>query len=892
MRRLLDWLRGLPISVRLVALALLPLIGLSVFSVSRAADEWDRVTAARELRDQAQLVAMLSEASTEVEREIDSFLGIVEARQSFDVELGGLSAGFGFDFQGGLIASQDEVDLALIRLSTVEPNRWADPEAVRTLIEGKKLLEAIRAAYLDETLDAELLDQADTGLRAAITDAISAQSTTLAVARDQLAFEPEVGQLLNSAAQTQTLVTTARSERRALAAYLLPLLDPTDASDRDRRDVLAVEGARFDATYEQLKETAPPTIAEHLAEREVEVGWIGFEQLRQQATSGELWPATADDGLSYMAPMGVVVFLHGFQRIEHLATVNTDAAELVAVETSALEQAAAKDFVLSVLLGLILALATAVGGLVTLKSISRPVRRLERRARRITEGDLHHPDRATGGPRDLRLIDDALDQMTTNLRMLSAQTEALSEGRLDDEVLSTPVVGPIGASVHGSVHRLRRMTARLEHEATHDQLTGLPNRAALLSLLDRCLTGELDRRVPLSVIMLDLDGFKAANDVLGHPIGDEILVHVGQRLSNGAAESFVARLGGDEFMVVNVGEDRVAGTEVLAGELVSSLAQPMSTSGGVVAVSACAGIVATDRSAWLTPTEILRRVDLALYEAKASDETKTVMFDQRLHDSLLQTARVQNELRQALAADEFELHVQGVVDSDTLQVSGFEALLRWQPEGRPPVSPAVFIPVAEQSDLIIDIDRWVLRRGAALLAEWARNPATAHLTLSVNISGRHVSSPELVTSVANAINDYSLDASKLTIEVTESQLIPNLARAEHVLRSLRDLGVKLAIDDFGTGYASVAHLRHVKFDRLKIDRSFLLALEDDTERSLATLLVSLGRDLKLDVVAEGIETEQQLLWAVEAGCSHLQGFRFSIPALPATAVPELLASNA
>ncbi|MEL7207833.1 MAG: EAL domain-containing protein, partial [Actinomycetota bacterium] len=209
--------------------------------------------------------------------------------------------------------------------------------------------------------------------------------------------------------------------------------------------------------------------------------------------------------------------------------------------------------------------------------------------------------------------------------------------------------------------------------------------------------------------------------------------------------------------------------------------------------------------------------------------------------------------------------------------TGYEALIRWDSPERGPVSPALFIGVAEQSELITHIDTWVIRRSAEILAGWQAEPGMADLTLSINVSARHLSRPDLPAEIAAVIDLHQLPADRYLIEITESQLIPNLARAEDNLRRLKEIGVRLAIDDFGTGYASVAHLRRVAFDRLKIDQSFLAHLSDATDRSLASLLVSLGRDLQLEVVAEGIETPAQMQWATEAGCTHAQGYWLGRP---------------
>ncbi len=886
MHRIRRRVSGLAISARLAALVLVPLLGMTAFGTAQALDAYEEAAAARTMRDQAQLVALLSISSAHLEQELDSLNGIVEAQAfGFDFEL--VSTALGYDFLSSLSISQADTDAGLAALASVDPSNWAAPDAVAEVVAFADDLAQIRSDSVEGRIDRADVNRITAELRDAMSRAIDAQTGRLGDARDQVAVSTELSALLDAAERAERVASAAREDRRALSSYLLPALDTEEMTEQQRRDLLVRSAHDFDRHLDALLQVDVPAITHHLEQDLAGPDLVDFEELRQEALTRRTVPFETYDDFAALSNVGLVLFVRGFARIDHFASLNVESATLVTEQTSALGEAAAADFVMSVVIATVLAVGTALLGFVILRSIVLPLRALERRASAITEGDLEPPASATGGPRDLRSIDEAMDRMTTDLTTLSRQTEALAAGRLDDEVLEETVVGPIGASVHGSLNRLLRMTARLEHEATHDRLTGLPNRAALLQLLDRCLTGAVEQRVAVGAAMFDLDGFKQANDVLGHPIGDEILVAVARRFEAVAGAAFVARLGGDEFMVVVVadgtgelGDDPVD----LAERLVAALDAPIATSSGPVPISAGAGVVVASDDDWLAPTEVLRRVDLALYEAKSQGSGEVVEFDQALHDSLLHSARIQGEIRRALANDEFELHLQAVVDADTHQVGGFEALLRWHPPEGEPISPGIFIPVAEQTDLIIDIDRWVLARGAELLGRWADDPAMAHFSLSINISGRHVSSPELVTAVAAEIDRHGFDPSRLVIEVTESQIIPSLDRAERVLRQLAELGVKLAIDDFGTGYASVAHLRHIRFDRLKIDRTFLLALEDETERALANLLVSLGRDLRLEVVAEGVETQQQVDWASEAGCTHLQGYRFSKPAPVETAV--------
>jgi EAL domain-containing protein (putative c-di-GMP-specific phosphodiesterase class I) len=329
-------------------------------------------------------------------------------------------------------------------------------------------------------------------------------------------------------------------------------------------------------------------------------------------------------------------------------------------------------------------------------------------------------------------------------------------------------------------------------------------------------------------------------------------------------------------MVVVDGADESVALE-LAGRIGEVIRQPYATRAGTALLSAGAGIARSFGPAWLSPTEVLMRADLALREAKQSGRGELVVFDQKLHDRQFEQMRIQGELRAALEREGLQLHFQPIVNISSGEPVGVEALLRWFPPGRPPVPPSVFIPAAEQSELIVDIDNWVVEQACRCLGSWQADPALTGLRMSVNVSGRHLSSTDLVGSVRRALEKTSANPELLIIEATETELIPNLDQAVNVLERLKDLGVTLAIDDFGTGYASVAHIRRVSFGELKIDRTFIANLESDTDRSIADLLVSLGRDLNLDVVAEGIETPDQLAWARTAGCTHAQGYLLARP---------------
>ncbi len=879
MAGLLRKIRTSTIASRLVFLLALPLLGLLSLATVVAIEEVRNIQHAQDLRRNAELVEMLSNLTIAIEIEAESILGMSEAAD-LGVDVNALALAFPEE----MTAEQLSVNALSEEVAAQPADVWADPEAVEEVVAGRGLFDEFWEGDADR---AELVIlRAE--LAAVATQAREAQILELDRQLGQSALSAELSDTAHALQPARRLLAATQVERQSLGRYLLPL--GQEGSDDDHYRDLIVANAHYEGAWEELAAVLPADDRVRLMALTDDPGWQRYDQLRYEALDGDVTPAGAVSEPLALLPLGVVVFVDGFDRTRALSDFERELSAEFAAGAADLEAKANQRLIRVLGAGFLLSTATLAVTVLTIGSINGPVRSLLDRALLITEGTLD-TDRPETGPSDIDLVHDALDEMTANLSTVSAQAEALSAGRLDDDVLNQQVVGTLGSSVFGSVARLRSMTARLEHEATHDSLTGLPNRAAVIALLERSLNVAPAERPPLAAVMLDLDGFKQANDNWGHHVGDEVLCIVARRLRSRAAGHFVARLGGDEFMVILTGSDAADRCLELAETVIEGISEPMGLSCGTLDVSASAGVVVAAADDYLSPSDVLRRADLALYEAKADSPGEVVRFDQRLHDSLLATAQMAGELTHALRRDEFRLHLQPIVDVARRAITGYEALIRWDSPLRGPVSPGLFIGVAEQSELITHIDTWVIRRSGEIMADWARDPSMAHLTLSVNVSARHLSRPDLPVEVASTIERHGLRADRLVIEITESQLIPNLARAEDNLRRLKELGVKLAIDDFGTGYASVAHLRRVAFDRLKIDQSFLAHLADETDRSLATLLVSLGRDLELEVVAEGIETAAQMAWADGAGCTHAQGYWLGRPQPADTVVDHSALAN-
>lgn len=440
-------------------------------------------------------------------------------------------------------------------------------------------------------------------------------------------------------------------------------------------------------------------------------------------------------------------------------------------------------------------------------------------------------------------------------------------------------------SLRYAQERYRLMVA-LREQAVHDALTGLPNRAYFDEQVERAVSESVEFCVPFVVLCFDLDGFKAVNDLGGHDIGDRLLKEVSERLRRVVRKDDVlARVGGDEFSAIVYGiAGRRAAEQVasrfhqafVAPFLIDGLRFNISTS---IGIAAHAGLVESDAEPAAVRIELLRDADTAMYAAKARGPRRTQYFDQSMRDSLVERTLIEQKLHDALNTNELELHYQPIVSLETRETLGLEALCRWTPEGGDPVSPAVFIPIAEQAGLIQPIGRWVLQQACADYARWKQSNGPAPLGIHVNVSRLQLSDAELLPTIQNAMDENDLEPGELTIEVTESCIIDEDV-AMPVFNEILKLGVGLAIDDFGVGYSSLGHLRRFPFDRIKIDRTFIAQLSDtDSEPGvLLEAITTLATCLGLETIAEGVETEFQTQYLKDIGCSLAQGFLFARPA--------------
>jgi diguanylate cyclase (GGDEF)-like protein len=467
-------------------------------------------------------------------------------------------------------------------------------------------------------------------------------------------------------------------------------------------------------------------------------------------------------------------------------------------------------------------------------------------------------------------VRDVLATVAENRPM--TKVRELNDGRII-AIKQHPMPGGGWVSTHEDITEYRRIEARLAHMARHDALTDLPNRGLLRERLEEAIAGaRSDEKV--AVLCLDLDRFKELNDTLGHRAGDSLLKAVAERLRGCVGDvDTLARLGGDEFSIVQVaGEQPVAATS-LASRILEAMSAPYELNGQQVVAGASIGIAVSPGDG-SEADQLIKNADLALHRAKSEGRATYRFFEAEMDAEMQVRCQLQADLRNALANGEFDLHYQPVVNLARNEICGLEALLRWHHPKRGSIPPGAFIPVAEETGLIVPLGEWALRQACAQAAAWPES-----IKVAVNLSPVQFKSRNLVEMVFAALASSGLSASRLELEITESTLLQDNAATLATLHQLRSLGVRIAMDDFGTGYSSLSYLRSFPFDKIKIDRCFVNDLSGSSEGSLAILraVANLGLSLGMATTAEGVETQEQVEKVRAEGCTEMQGFFFSPP---------------
>ncbi|MEL4165689.1 bifunctional diguanylate cyclase/phosphodiesterase [Pseudomonas sp. ZS001] len=414
--------------------------------------------------------------------------------------------------------------------------------------------------------------------------------------------------------------------------------------------------------------------------------------------------------------------------------------------------------------------------------------------------------------------------------------------------------------------------AQVQHLSLHDALTGLPNRNKLARHLDDALLAK-EHSAPLTLLMVDLDNFKPINDSLGHPAGDAVLLEVAQRLRDSTREQdLVARLGGDEFVVVLSGMENTTEIDRFCARLIDSLQQPIHYETHALHIGASIGIAVSRRQGYV-PGELIRCADIALYQAKSEGKKTWCYFAPHMNDQIQHRRQLENDLRQALKRNEFVLHFQPRYKVDGREIVAVEALVRWQHPSQGLLGPDAFIPMAEQTDLIVPLSRWVLREACETALTWPGD-----LMVSVNLSPAQFERSDVVEDVRQVLIETHFPASRLELEITENVMLNDVDGALQVMNALKELGVRLNMDDFGTGYSSLGYLRTYPFDGIKIDKRFIASMSNSSnDRAVVQAIINLGKAMGLTVTAEGVETLDQLGSLGTDQCHEVQGYFLSRP---------------
>ncbi len=473
--------------------------------------------------------------------------------------------------------------------------------------------------------------------------------------------------------------------------------------------------------------------------------------------------------------------------------------------------------------------------------------------------------------------------ITQPLHALDAAARHLEEGaRTEVAVTGDDEIGRLAHSFNRMSQGIIDRENQITHLAFHDTLTGLPNRASFRQALDQGLARTSRTGEQLAVLCLDLDGFKGVNDTLGHPVGDALLCALGELLLRLAPDGLVSRLGGDEFAIILAGQYNPDRPRELAQAVLDATGRPIEAAGHQIATGFSIGIAQSQASEG-EADQLLKNADLALYRAKRDGRGVFRFFEEALDIAARQRRQLELDLREALMTGQFRLNFQPIYNLKVDRVGGFEALLRWNHPIRGEVSPVQFIPVAEETGLIMGIGEWVFHEACRVAADWPD-----HVRIAINVSPIQFRSPGFLAIVLQALSRSGLPPARLEIEITESVFLDGEDNVLNMLHQLRAMGVRVALDDFGTGYSSLSYLRSFPFDKIKIDRSFITGVAaDPSSAAIVRAIVDLAAALHMEITAEGVEDDSQLACLRGEGCDNIQGYLFSRP-VETAAIQQLL----
>ena len=504
-----------------------------------------------------------------------------------------------------------------------------------------------------------------------------------------------------------------------------------------------------------------------------------------------------------------------------------------------------------------LGLATTLG-ICTSRWITRPIRQLIEASQAISTGYFNQ----VKGVRELDALTFSFNQMAEQLQISFRDLERANQN-LEQEIVERQQIGQ-----------------KLEYNALHDPLTDLPNRTLLMERLEQVIKRiRREENYLCAVLFIDLDRFKIINDSLGHQIGDLLLIAIAQKLTSIVRETdTIARLGGDEFIALLEPISQIKDAINIAERIIKELQSPFYLEKRQVFTAASIGIVLSSKE-YSQADDILRDADIAMYRAKSRGKARYEMFDQEMYNLAVARHKLENNLRHALDRQEFQVYYQPIISLDNEKIVGFEALLRWQHPEQGLISPAKFLPIAEEIGLIVPIGEWILHSACQQMALWQTQISTAsQLKMSVNLSAKQLQDPNFLGAVKRVLTQTGLEGKSLQLELTESMLMENLKALTTLLWQLKEEGIELSIDDFGTGYSSLSYLHRLPIDNLKIDRSFIKSIGKEKDgRNIVATIINLAHQMEMTTIAEGIESPKQLDRLQFLGCEKVQGYLFSRP---------------
>lgn len=861
--------------LRLLSLVLLPLLGLVTYAVGALHRGMQLTDAAGHVRDSVELVAALSGARGAVAQELlPSFSRVLTGDEA------GLRA-FGLDDTGRrALAATSSADVRTTRATT---------DLMLTHLAGRQT-PADLVSTIRRTLGG-LREQTDLGgggygylyygYGQVGQILASAEAAAMAGAVKE-GIDPDGVLAVRDMHSISDLLRASNAE----LPYYLGARLPVGGDSRDNRRAWIDALTAYLRLRAEVARMGTPVIHDAWAAAALHPAMISFDRTMQE---------TLDEGLNtstFSLSLGQILTLtdQSKKRDGLLTTVLTRSVERVVHLADEREREITRSLRWQLTLTLSLVLADLLLVWLVGRWLTGPLRRLAHDARQISEGSLVEVTQS--GPQEVRTVAHALAAAVASLQRLRLQADTVVRGDLDDPIVMEPLPGPLGQAMHSTIEAIilsirtqRDLQSDLAHQAAHDALTELPNRAQGLRMIGAALARAHPSGAQVGLLFIDLDHFKVVNDTYGHAAGDRVLRTVAGRLQSlTRTGDMVCRLGGDEFVLLMEPVVTPAALVEVAERITDALSLPIDLPGRSVTIGASVGI-AVSSSVHGDAGSLLHEADVAAYRAKAAGRGRVEVFDDALRAELAEQGSLEEAILVALAQDEFTLHFQPVVEVGSGELHGFEALIRWHRPGHGMVAPNDFIPAAERSTLICDIGRWTLNRATAQLAGWLDSCSggrESDVSVAVNIAGRHLSSTQIVDDVVAALDSAGLDGRHLVIELTETMIVDDPTATDR-LQALRALGVSVAIDDFGTGYTSIGHLQRLPVDVVKIDRSFVNS-ETPGHQELVKLIIAAAHTFSLAVVAEGVEEDHQLQTLRELDCDLAQGYLVSRP-VPMDAIP-------